>query len=158
MKILACWDGLGNRYPVTVDEDIYERLKDVSIRMDGWGYPAFSLDCTSWTVGVFVLGKCAGHVVDHIDGNKMNCIRNNLRHATKSQNALNAGAHKDNPTGYKGVSKHGQCNTYRARLKIGKQLFEKNGFKTPEEAAQQINNWIILTGITAPLNVIPVIT
>lgn len=154
MNTIPCYDVYMNSYPVFVDQDVYTKLRFVNLRLDAWGYPAFSLDCTQWTVGVFVLGKKKGYVVDHIDGNKMNCCLLNLRHATKSQNALNAGPHKDNPTGYKGVSSYGQSGKFRARLKIGNRVFAKNSFDTPEAAALQVNQWIKESGIVAPLNII----
>ena len=54
--------------------------------------------------------------VDHIDGNRLNNQRSNLRFATSSQNKINRGARKDNQSGYKGVSWHKQRDKWTARI------------------------------------------
>lgn len=41
--------------------------------------------------------------VDHRDGNGLNCTRENLRTATRSQNIANRGLQWDNKSGFKGV-------------------------------------------------------
>lgn len=63
--------------------------------------------------------------VDHIDGNRLNNQRTNLRLCNSSQNKCNRGARKDNTSGYKGVSWHKQRNKWTARIKTpyGKYLY-----------------------------------
>ena len=154
MNVLYCRDLVLNLYDVYVDEDVYDKLKNVNIRLDSRGYPAFSLDSTQWTVGLYVMGRLKGFVVDHIDGNKFNCQRHNLRRATKSQNALNSIGHKDSKSGYRGVSKYSCAGKWQARLKVGDRSFIRTNIETKEEAALQVNKWIAETGIVAPLNII----
>lgn len=55
--------------------------------------------------------------VDHIDGNRLNNQRENLRLCNSSQNKCNRGARKDNKSGFKGVSWHSQRNKWTARIK-----------------------------------------
>lgn len=45
-----------------------------------------------------------GLVIDHIDGNRKNNTKENLRLATYSQNSQNSKNRKNNSTGYKGIS------------------------------------------------------
>lgn len=45
-----------------------------------------------------------GIVPDHINGNRLDNCRNNLRIVNKSQNCINRGLHKNNTSGAKGVS------------------------------------------------------
>jgi len=68
--------------------------------------------------------------IDHKDNNPFNNKLDNLRLATRKQNAANIRMHRDNSLGYKGVSK--SRNKYVARI-----CGERIGlFDTPEEAAE----------------------
>lgn len=61
--------------------------------------------------------------IDHIDGNKLNNQRNNLRSATSSQNAINSKKPKNNTSGYKGVSWSKKSKKWRAQICFeGKQI------------------------------------
>lgn len=78
--------------------------------------------------------------VDHIDGNRLNNQRLNLRLCNSSQNKMNRPARKDNTSGYKGVSLHKQTQKWSARIKIG-DVYEHLGlFDTKELAALAYNN------------------
>jgi hypothetical protein len=65
----------------------------------------------------------ADELVDHIDRNKLNCTRANLRIATKSQNAVNKTKDRRNATSkYKGVSK--ARNKWKASITVnGKTIY-----------------------------------
>ena len=45
-------------------------------------------------------------LIDHKNGDSLDCRRSNLRSASRSENALNARRHDDNKSGIKGVSPH----------------------------------------------------
>lgn len=81
--------------------------------------------------------------IDHRNRNTLDNTRNNLRLATKSQNAANAPAMKTNATGYRGVIKvHGVY--YKASIKIDGEYKVGGYFKTPEEAAFIYNKMALL--------------
>lgn len=62
--------------------------------------------------------KAPDHLeVDHIDGNRLNNQRSNLRLCTSSQNKCNRGPRSDNKSGYKGVSWHKQNQKWTVRVK-----------------------------------------
>lgn len=68
--------------------------------------------------------------IDHINSQKLDNQRHNLRLATRSQNMANKPQHKDNSTGFKGVERLPSGN-YRARFR-----FSSLGvFNTDTEAA-----------------------
>lgn len=71
-----------------------------------------------------ILNAPCGIDVDHIDNDGLNNRRNNLRLATKQQNACNAKIRKDNVTGYKGVSFNKSRNKFQAKIVVnGKHIY-----------------------------------
>lgn len=84
----------------------------------------------------FILGPASsGYVWDHIDGDKCNNTRENLRLATRSQNAQNSKLRSDTVSGYKGVSKL-PSGKFKARITINKSTINIGIFDTGEEAAR----------------------
>jgi hypothetical protein len=51
-----------------------------------------------------VIGKRSGFEIDHIDGNRLNNTRANLRHVTHSQNIINSKVRSDSTSGVSGVA------------------------------------------------------
>ena len=68
--------------------------------------------------------------IDHINGDKLDNRRENLRSATQSQNSMNSRI--KNKTGYKGVTKTNQ--KWGAQIKVNGQQIWLGTFNTPEEA------------------------
>lgn len=58
--------------------------------------------------------------LDHIDGNPSNNKIENLRAATLTQNQYNTKLHKNNNSGFKGVSWCNTTNNWRVRIQIKK--------------------------------------
>lgn len=77
--------------------------------------------------------------VDHIDGNRLNNQKSNLRLATSSQNKINRGPRKDNKSGYKGVSWHKQQNKWTARIKANGKYQYLGLYKNIEKAVEAYN-------------------
>jgi hypothetical protein len=72
--------------------------------------------------------------VDHINNDALDNRRENLRICSRSENCMNKVMHRDNRSGFKGVSRSG--NRFQAKIKAnGKQRY-LGTFKTPEEAAR----------------------
>ena len=74
----------------------------------------------------------SGLEVDHINGNRLDNRRCNLRVATHQQNMANKGVSKRSSTGYKGVYATGR--RYEARIKYHDNEMRLGIFDTPEEA------------------------
>lgn len=69
------------------------------------------------------LSKGDARVVDHIDGNKLNNQRSNLRVCTDQQNACNRAIQVNNTSGFKGVF----CHKDTKRKKRWQALIQVNG-------------------------------
>ena len=74
-------------------------------------------------------------VIDHIDGDKDNSRIENLRLATKAQNAVNTASPK-RAVGLLGafLDKRRKKNPYSARIRSGGKVISLGVFKTPEDA------------------------
>lgn len=128
-------------YTIMVDEEDYDRL----VAIGGW-----NVDTRGYAVTDKVIdGKrtiidmhrllhppAKGFVVDHINQNKLDNRKSNLRDATKSLNALNSGMWGHNKSGYKGVSWSKQAKKWRATINVQKKQIHLGFFDTPEEAHQ----------------------
>ena len=76
-----------------------------------------------------------GMQVDHIDGDKLNNQRNNLRNCTNAQNARNGTIGPNNTSGYKGIRLRWDKKKWQAEIKIGPKMKYLGSFSTKEEAA-----------------------
>lgn len=74
---------------------------------------------------VFIMGtNTKVDLLDHINRNKLDCRRTNLRIADKQINSLNRNPPQNSTTRHKGVSYDKRRNTYRSYIKINqKQIF-----------------------------------
>ena len=73
-------------------------------------------------------------IVDHINRDKLDNRRSNLRTCTQSQNQMNSKIRESNTSGYRGVNKQGERWMARIRMN-GKRLF-LGLFDTPQEASK----------------------
>lgn len=83
----------------------------------------------------FLTSAPEGTEVDHINRNKSDNRRSNLRLATKDQNQWNRPRMKTNSSGYIGVYLHKDTGKWAAILSIGNRNRHLGLFFTPEEAA-----------------------
>ncbi len=83
-----------------------------------------------------ILGRTLGkdEMVDHIDMNGINCIRENLRLATNAQNGANRPAPKNNKSGYKGVRWHKKAKKWIAQITANGKNRHLGTFDSAEDA------------------------
>jgi hypothetical protein len=78
-----------------------------------------------------------GWLVDHIDRNKLNNSRSNLRVATNRQNSINKNL-KPNEVRYRGVYKH--YDKYIAQITLNSKVTHLGRYNNKEDAAVAFNN------------------
>lgn len=133
------------KWQVMVDDEDYEWLNQYNWRAnhDGTvlGWMGTSKDKQRPILIHRLILNAPEHLeVDHIDGNRLNNQRSNLRLATSSQNKMNRGPRKDNTSGYKGVSWHSQRLKWTARVKAGQKYIHLGLFDSKEAAALAYNS------------------
>lgn len=84
----------------------WNEYKHLTWTKDKWGYARAHKNRENVKFHVQIMGKKDGYVIDHIDRNKLNNQRNNLRFLTPTGNAVNTGLRKNNKSGITGVSKY----------------------------------------------------
>lgn len=78
-------------------------------------------------------------IIDHINRNKRDCRRSNLRFVTPQQNCMNKSLSKSNRTGYVGVFFDTHMGRYRAKIGINNQRISLGSSDNPVECAQMYN-------------------
>ena len=81
-----------------------------------------------------ILQPPEGMYVDHIDRNKLNNTRDNLRTCTRTQNQANKCKRKDNTSGMKGVSWHKESRKWRATMTVDRKHVNVGYFRSKEDA------------------------
>ncbi len=94
-----------------------------------------------------------GLVVDHIDGNAMNCVRQNMRCCTHQQNMWNRRRGINNASGFVGVSRARRDTRWRACIQHNNKTIHLGMHTTPEDAARAYDaKCLELSGEFAVLN------
>jgi hypothetical protein len=92
----------------------------------------------------YIMNAQKGVQIDHINGNKLDNRRENLRVANASLNKANCGLRSNNKSGYKGVQYRKDRNKcWFASIKVNYKLISLGYYYTPEEAARAYNEGAI---------------
>ncbi len=79
--------------------------------------------------------------IDHIDNNRLNNQKNNLRIVSRSQNRTNSGLRSDNVSGKKGVSLSKPSGKYVAQVQFNKGRAYLGSFENIHHAALAYDLW-----------------
>lgn len=119
-----------------VDDEDFEMLKIFKWWFDGC-YAATMVRGRKYRLHRFLVARVKGLEVDHIDRNKLNNQKSNLRLVTRQQNAANTGLRKNNTHGYKGVRQmSGSKTRWQAQIGVGGRCIVLGAFASKEEAAR----------------------
>lgn len=141
----------GSNHKIFVDDDDYDYLVKFRWYVYGRGYAVASINGKNVAMHRMIMGPAKKLSIDHIDRNKTNNQKENLRIVSRSINAQNISPKSNNTSGFVGVSRNGlywQASIY----KNNKRQFLGN-FKDKESAAIAYNERaLILYGENAYLN------
>lgn len=103
-----------------IDIDDYDKCKNIKWHYDNsTGYATSQINGRKLYLHRFIFGEC-DTFVDHIDRNKLNNRKINLRCATGSENVINQNIRSDNTSGVIGVSYYKRDGTWEAYVRVTK--------------------------------------
>lgn len=118
------------------DTDDLEIMNNGYWSMDAYGY------AYNKKIGKFhraIMGNPIGAEIDHINHNKKDNRKNNLRICTHAENLRNVTKHLNNSSGYKGVSWNKQRNKWHARIEVNGNDKHPGYYDDKLEAAEAYN-------------------
>jgi hypothetical protein len=129
---------------ILVDNDDYKELVKFKWLKTIHGYASSSLGAGRREyMHRLVLNAKPGQEIDHINGNKLDNRKENLRVVTRSQNARNMKPHKDGSSKYKGVYWDKTRKSFRVQVcSFGKRYYG-GSFKDEKEAGRKYNELAI---------------
>lgn len=125
---------------VLVDEDMVEFVSQYRWRLDKKGYPRRNAGNTTITMHREIIGAAPRQIVDHIDGNRLDNRRQNLRPATPSLNGANR--RKDSrqtSSRFKGVCWNKKLQKWEVSIQVEKKQKYIGLFEDEQEAAHAYN-------------------
>jgi len=133
---------LRNGGPAIIDEEDQELVA-------GWGWYLMTIGYVGAMTGRgsgkrtvvllhrLIMGSPAGEQIDHINGNKLDNRRANLRIATPRQNTLNRWRISGrNKSGIVGVCQNGTNGLWRATISVGGRQVHLGNFRSISQAAR----------------------
>lgn len=126
---------------ILLDKKDQHLLKEYTWHQDSTGYLRTRVKGRSSKVRIqhMVLPVREGFEVDHINRNKYDNRRSNLRYTTRSQNMMNGPKRKDNTSNFRGVNwstTDGKYGKWRARICYQGKDISLGSFDDIEEAAR----------------------
>lgn len=141
---------IGNEYTVDCDNVVHVILRtgdEMLCDLEDWealkgftwiksphGYAVTHNSKRNMRFHVEVKGKRDGYVIDHIDQNKLNNQRSNLRFLTKAGNAINSKLSKNNTSGVKGVVRF--RNKWHAQIMVNGKHIHLGYYDKKEDAIE----------------------
>jgi len=130
---------------ILVDDEDFDELNKYVWRINNFGYAYREQWKNNKGKKILmqrqILGKLSiGMVTDHIDRNKLNNQRSNLRICTQSENIFNSPKKKNNKSGHVGVRFYHQIGKWEAYIMKNWKKYNLGDFDTQEEAIKARKN------------------
>lgn len=136
-----------------VDDDDYEKLKNSTINFCGEYKRKLYVESRKLgRIHRYIMNCPKGMEVDHINGDKLDNRKGNLRICTHSENEANKGIQKNNASGHKDIYWEKSTNKWNVKIKFNGKTYKKR-FGTINEAINHRNKMIkIIHGEFARIN------
>ena len=145
MKKIALSGKKGNGKFALVDNSDYEYLNQFKWHISSPGYPTRGIWSSQRKQNKLVnmhrelIKSEKGFEIDHINGDKLDNRRSNLRIVTHKQNIANQKLQSKSRSGYKGVSYYKNYKKWEAYICTNKKKYRLGYFITKEEGALAYN-------------------
>ena len=116
-----------------MDREDFDKIK-TSIFVSTGGYPTINIKGKSKRVHQTILTPPKGFEIDHINRDRTDNRRSNLRIATRSQNKMNRTISSNNTSGKAGVYWSKQKNKWQVRIEAKGVQYHLGFFKNKKEA------------------------
>lgn len=129
-------DGL-NKGKTVIDKYDWVIVKNISWTLNAYGYVVGLHKGRNTSLHRLLLGVPTGTLVDHRDKDTTNNRRNNIRIATKPQNAMNSKTQSNNTSGCRGVylaKENDRIPCWRAYINVNKKKINLGRFKNKKDA------------------------
>lgn len=128
---------LANGLSAIIDDDDFNIVSQYSWHMQSKGYAASNKRHLMHRI---IMRAKSGQMIDHINGNKLDNRKSNLRLCTNSQNHMNKPKTSIKKTSkYKGVYWCSAKKTWRSDIKINRKKIHIGSFKNEDLAAIAYN-------------------
>jgi len=143
LPLVGVWVDISSpRHPgavMLVDRDDYlSRVRFTKWTLDGTGYAVAKIGGKKVSLHRILTGAQKGEIVDHIDGDKLNNLRTNLRIVTSRQNRWNSPG-RPGTSRYTGVCWDRSKGVWKAQINA-RGVFRHLGYFTSEEDAARAYN------------------
>jgi hypothetical protein len=138
-----------------IDDDDFKKVQDYKWFINDNGYVRGYKNWREKYVYLhrLILDASSMQQVDHINGNRLDNRKENLRITSQQQNTFNAGLRSNNKSGYKGVRLRKDTKRWSASITHNYKEISLGCFDTKEEAAEAYNRKALeLFGEYARLN------
>lgn len=124
-----------NKGVAIVDDADFEEISKYKWHLDR-GYAAMTVKGDILYMHRFINKTPKGMSTDHINGNKLDNQRKNLRTCTQSQNNANTILRKDNSSGYRGVVWHKKDKRWQVQIIVNGKMHYLGQYKKLEQAVK----------------------
>ena len=125
-----------------IDYDDYEKIKNYCWYETKQGYIATREPINKKIILLHKFIFSQNGTIDHINRNRKDNRKQNLRIVTIQQNTMNKSLQKNNKSGYKNINKH--KNKWQVRITRNKKVFNIGEFKTLEQTIQERDKFLCL--------------